>query len=325
MLIDQVHLVVQAGNGGKGCDSLFRRTDHKVVYNGGDGGNGGSVVFRAEENAPPIEDLRFKQHILAESGAHGGSSKKRGKNGGDRIVLVPIGTRVFDRQNNLLIRELNEAGESVVVARGGAGGVGNVGRKEAQLGQLGEIVDVEVTIRLRADVFFVGLPNSGKSALLNRLTHTHAKEETYPFATQSPQLGVCSLTEDQNATLCELPSVYALSHEGHGLGVDFLKHLERAKCVLYVVDPVSQFASTCAEGFTILKKEVAFVGKEFLKIPHAVVVTKADLPEAQEKLKKKRWKPGVPVFYISCTEGTGLDALKEFLGRSLDLRQEGTP
>jgi GTP-binding protein len=313
MFIDHLHILVQAGNGGKGCDSVYRRTDRKVVYNGGDGGNGGSVIFRASDNAPSISHFRFKQHLIAESGGHGGSSKKRGRNGQDLIVLVPVGIRIFDRQKNLLIRELHTSGEEVVVAKGGLGGVGNIGRKEAQMGEAGEVLDLELSIRLRAEVFLVGLPNSGKSALLNTLTNTHAKEETYPFATKTPELGVCAVSDYENVTLCELPSIYAMSHEGHGLGTDFLKHLENAKLILYVLDPLCQFSETLAEGFKILRNQVGMIDKNFLKVPHAIVVTKSDLPEVGSKAKNKRWKPGAPVFYISSKDKQGLKELRVFL------------
>jgi GTP-binding protein len=320
MFTDRVHLLVQAGNGGDGCDSVHRRTDRKVIYNGGDGGDGGSIVFRAAPNAPPIAHLRYKQHILAESGGHGSSNKKRGKNGEDLIVLVPAGTRIFDRRNGLLIRELGQEGEDVIVAKGGRGGVGNIGHKDSQPGQPGEILELEVSLLLRADVFLVGLPNSGKSSLLNVLTRTHAKEEAYPFATKSPELGVCSVSDFESVTLCELPSIYAASHEGHGLGTDFLKHLAKARLILYVVDPVSQFCSSLSDGFKILRNQVKIYDKEFLKTPSAVVMTKADLPEGAKAARGKKWKPGVPVFFVSAREKTGLDKLKTFLGEKIASR-----
>ena len=134
MIIDQIHLLLQAGSGGNGCESYYTRPDKKRVQTGGDGGNGGNIIFRASNNAPPIGTLRFKQHVIAEAGEHGRSNKKRGHDGEDIVILVPCGARIFDRENNLLIRELNHEGEDVVVVRGGRGGSGNFGGISARVG-----------------------------------------------------------------------------------------------------------------------------------------------------------------------------------------------
>lgn len=313
MLIDRVHLIVQAGNGGNGCESFYRRTDRKIVPNGGDGGDGGRVIFRADANAPSLGSFRFKQHLVAESGGHGGSNRKRGKRGKDLLVLVPYGTRLYDRAKNLAIRDLVHQDEEVVVLEGGRGGSGNDGGKNSSLGEKGLRLDLELSFRIVADIFLVGLPNSGKSRLLNSLTRAHVKEEAYPFATRSPEIGVYQISDYEQITLCELPSLYQSSHEGRGLGTDFLRHLERAKCVLLVLDPVSDFAKTLQEGFAILRKEIETFCADFLALPFAVVVNKMDLPQARENVKNQNFDPGVPCFYISALTGGGLPLLTEFL------------
>ncbi len=326
MFIDRIHLLIQAGHGGNGCESYFRRTDKKRVPHGGDGGNGGCVIFRADSNAPGLGSFRFRQHLIAESGAHGGSNRKRGRNGKDLIVPVPPGTRIHDRSRNLLIRRLAEHGDEVIVLEGGKGGVGNYGRKQASPGERGKSLDLELDIRIMADLFLVGLPNSGKSKLLNRLAHTRFKEEDYPFATRTPGVGVWDLAEEEGSEakliLCELPSLYSASHEGRGRGADFLKHLEGAKCILYILDPVSKFCDSLKDGLAILKKEIEIFQKDFLNIPYAVVVNKMDLPEAQAKAQAEKFKPRAPLFFVSALSGAGFEEFSAYLKRYADQNDE---
>ncbi|HXV27858.1 MAG TPA: GTPase [bacterium] len=313
MFIDKIHTRVQAGRGGNGCESYFRRTDKKQVPDGGDGGRGGSVIFRADTNAPSLRSFRYQQHIMAESGGHGGSSRKRGKNGKDLEVLVPLGTRLYDAKRNFLIRDLVKEGDEVLVLEGGRGGTGNAGGKRATRGEKGEALELELTFRIMADVFFVGIPNSGKSTLLNSLTGTRLGEKDYPFSTRTPEIGVHALPDYEHVTLCELPSLYGASHEGRGMGSDFLKHLEKAKLILHVLDPVSKFSSSLTEGLGILRKEMEAFDPVFLQIPFAVVVNKMDLPEAAQKVKEEKFEPGAPCFFISALTGEGMPALEEFL------------
>lgn len=309
---DHIHLSVQSGSGGNGCESYNHRTDRKAVPNGGDGGRGGSIVFRADVNAPGISSFKFRQHIVAETGAHGGPNKCRGRNGKDTLVLVPVGTRLFDREKGLLIRHLVNAGDEVVVVSGGRGGVGNQGGKKVSTGEPGQLLDLELKYRLRADAFMVGLPNSGKSSLLNALTHTRLKTEAYPFTTQSPEFGVCKLSDYEQVTLCEFPSLYEGSREGRGAGLDFLVHLEDASFVFYVIDPVTQFADSPAKSYQILRKLIGEYNPDFLDIPSAVIFTKMDLKESSAVLKKKKFKLSVPVFYVSSQDPKSLEGLKDF-------------
>ncbi|MCM8775940.1 MAG: 50S ribosome-binding GTPase, partial [Candidatus Omnitrophica bacterium] len=279
----------------------------KMVPHGGDGGRGGNVIIRSSDAAPQLSSFRFKSRWIAESGGNGGSNRKRGKNGKDLIVLVPLGTRIFDRKRNLLIRDLTTKDEEVIVLEGGAGGVGNHSGKEATRGAKGASLELELRLHLMADFYLIGLPNSGKSTLLNRLTRAHIPEKAYPFATPSPKLGVCNLSDYEKATLCELPSLYKSSHDGRGRGTDFLKHIEGAKMIFFVLDPLSEFSDTLEEGLTILRKETEIYNKKFLDIPYAVIVNKIDLPEAKERIRKSTFRPGVPCFYLSAKNGEGLE------------------
>ncbi|MBI3307172.1 MAG: 50S ribosome-binding GTPase [Candidatus Omnitrophica bacterium] len=319
MLIDHVHVLIQAGSGGNGCESFFRRTDKKLVPNGGDGGNGGAVIFQSSTNAPSLSSFRLRQHLIAESGGHGGSNRKRGKNGEDLIVRVPVGTRIMDRQRKFMIRDLAKDGEEVTILEGAKGGVGNYGGKQATQGNKGEILDLELSFRLMADFVLVGLPNSGKTAILNYLTRSQAKEESYPFSTKSPELGAYSISDMETVTLCELPSIYSGSHEGRGMGTGFLRHLENAKVILLVIDPASKFSESLSDGLKILRKEIEIYRKEFLEIPTAVVVNKMDLPEAKEKTKKFNAGKDVPKFLVSAKTGEGMAALGKFLKERYEL------
>ncbi len=318
MFVDTIHLLLQAGDGGKGCESFYHRLDHKSFADGGDGGDGGSVVFRSDGNAPPISSFSFKQHLIADPGAHGKSAGKRGRNGKDLVLLVPPGSKIFDRERNLLIRELLRAGEEVVVLKGGKGGAGNQSGRPATLGEKGKTLDVEIRIKLLSDIFFVGLPNSGKSSLLNKLTNSKIKEEAYPFTTMHPEIAVYNKSDYEQMTLCELPSLYASSHEGRGRGNVFLKHLEGAKFVFYVLSPDSDFAESVEAGWELLRKEIEHFDAKLLELPYGVIVNKKDLLSGGEKSAFSVGHRKVPKFYISVTTGEGLDELKTFLDSKID-------
>ena len=313
MFVDRVKITVQSGRGGSGCASFNRRTDHKTVPNGGDGGNGGRVIFIADSNAPNLATFRMNNRWVAPNGAKGGSVKKRGKNAEDLIIRVRPGTKIVDSQRNFLIRELDQEGDEIVVLEGGRGGSGNLGGKIATPGEEGSFLELELSLQISSDVFIVGLPNSGKSKILNQLTRANVSEEIYPFSTRVPQIGVWLFSDYERLTLCELPSIYKGSSEGRGLGADFLKHLKSAKTILYALDPVSEFAGSLEEGLAILKKEVENQGDELLNAPSAVLVNKMDLAEAKEKVKTDKLQCSDPVFYLSAETGEGLETLKDFL------------
>ncbi len=321
MFVDTIHLLLQAGDGGKGCESFYHRLDRKIMADGGEGGDGGSVIFRADLNAPPISQFSFKQHLIAESGVHGRSVGKRGRNGKDLILLVPPGTKIFDRERKLLIRELPKHGEEVVVLKGGKGGVGNQTGKSATFGEKGKTLDVELRMRLQADIFLLGLPSSGKSTLMNKLTNTHLKEESYPFATISPEIGVYQKSDYEQMRLCELPSLYHASHEGRGRGNDFLKHLENARFILCVLAPDSEFSESIEDGWKILRREIELYNPKFLEIPYGVIINKRDLLSRGEQSAFSVGHRKVPKFFISAMTGQGMDELRSFLDARIDERE----
>jgi GTP-binding protein len=321
MLIDKIHLTAQGGRGGNGCESYFHRIDWKVVPNGGDGGDGGSVIFRASRNAPSLERLKMKQHLIAPHGGHGSGSNKRGACGEDLVVLVPVGVSIYNRESRLAIRDLNHEGEEVVIARGGPGGVGNIGDKQAMLGSEGEILEVELEYLLPAEVFLVGLPNSGKSELLHRLTKAHVQGKDYPFSTTSPVMGMYEYDTYKQINICELPSVFAGSAKGHGLGTDFLKHLAKGKVILFMLDAALQFSASLSEGYQTLRRLVHDQNPAFKQLPNAIVVNKIDLCQDAEQVREEMERLGQLYFLISAKTGEGIESLMDFLKEQIEGEQ----
>lgn len=321
MFIDHIHLTVQSGSGGNGCESYAHRNDRKHVPDGGDGGPGGDVIFRADHNAPPLSSFRFRQRLMAEGGGHGGSNRKRGKRGKDLLVLVPVGTRLEDRDKGVVIRHLLHQGDEVILIKGGKPGVGNLGGKTVSLGEKGEIIELELHLQLQADVFLVGLPNSGKSSLISALTRSHAKPESYPFSTRTPEVGMYLVSDYERIKFCELPSIYAGSHEGKGVGNQFVRHLESAKLICYVLDPVSAFAASLKEGLAILQDQLSRVQGELTSCNSVVLVNKMDLDASKKATAEENFRPAFPVFFVSAESGQGLEEFRTFLDGKKELRE----
>jgi GTP-binding protein len=318
MLVDKIHLTVQGGRGGKGCESFNHRKDHKKVPNGADGGDGGSVIFRASHNAPGLDRLRLKQHLEAESGEHGSSDNRRGSKGSDLLVLVPLGTSIFRRENHLAIRDLYLEGEEVIVARGGRGGSGNIGDKTATSGEEGEKLEIDVEFRIMADVFFVGLPGSGKSSLLHLLTRAPVEGRDYPFATRSPVLGVHPYDDYKQINFCELPSIFEGSTDGRGLGTDFLRHLARAKLIVFMIDATLKFSATAIAGLSTLQRIAYEHDAAYRQIPSVVVVNKIDLGEDLGEIEAELKSSGQIYFLISVKTGEGVESLMKFIHERIE-------
>lgn len=312
-IVDEVTIFVKGGDGGKGCDSHIRRSDRKLLPTGGDGGSGGNVIMRADRNITSLKPFLYQKHFVAESGAPGGSNRKKGKKGNDLLVRVPCGTMVYRKEKHFLIRDLVHPGEEVILVAGGRGGTGNAGGKQAQLGAEGESAEITLSLKIPAEVFIVGLPNSGKSKFLNRISHSHSKEEPYPFSTREPVLGTYETENFDQIRICELPGLYRDSIYGRGAGVDFLKHLERAELLLLMVDPVSGFASSLEEACGLLLDLLNRYQTSFLEIPRVVVVNKMDLMEARERVEREKFRFPDPIFLISAQTGEGIEPLMTYV------------
>ncbi len=310
--VDQARINIQAGSGGKGCESHYtdKYTRHPIP-NGGDGGDGGDVILVADRNLHTLLDYRFKQHYQAPSGAHGSSNNKRGKNGPDCILRVPVGTMVWDHETDLLIRDLTVNGDSVIVAKGGLGGRGNNQRRIVTTPKPGEIRTVRLELKVIADVGLVGFPNVGKSTLICAVSKVKSKIASYPFTTKAPVLGIVEDSEDQgkNFVMADLPGLIEGAHEGKGLGYQFLKHAERTKVLVHVIDMSGSEGRDPLEDYYKLCEELDLYSEDLLQKHRILVANKMDLPESKKNLTRFKRKVTKDIFPISAQEKEGLEEL----------------
>ena len=280
--LDQVKIYIKAGNGGNGSPS-FRR-EKFIEYggpDGGDGGNGGSIILRAERNLNTLIDYRYQQHHKAKRGDNGSGQNRTGKNGENLILKVPLGTQVFEEDNKTLIFDFKKKGEEFVVAKGGKGGLGNTrfksstnrSPKKFTKGAIGEEYVIWLQLKTIADVGIVGLPNAGKSSLLAAITNATPKIANYKFTTLNPNLGV-AIYDDKEITLADIPGLVEGAHEGVGLGIQFLKHVERCKTLVHLIDIT---AENIENTYQQVKNELASYSKEILKKKEIIVLNKTDL------------------------------------------------
>ena len=280
--LDQVKIYIKAGNGGDGSPS-FRR--EKFIEfggpDGGDGGNGGSVVLISERNLNTLIDYRYQQHHKAQRGDNGSGQNRTGKGGDDLILKVPIGTQVFEEDNKTLIYDFKKEGEKFVAAAGGKGGLGNTrfksstnrAPKKFTKGTKGEEFTIWLQLKTIADIGIIGLPNAGKSSLLAAITNANPKIANYKFTTLNPNLGVAQY-DDKEVVLADIPGLVEGAHEGVGLGIQFLKHIERCKSLLHLIDITNL---DIKESYDQVKKELANYSSEMMKKKEIVVLNKTDL------------------------------------------------
>ena len=285
--LDQVKIYVKAGNGGNGSPS-FRR-EKFIEYggpDGGDGGKGGSILLRSERNLNTLIDYRFQQHHKAERGENGSGQNRTGRGGDDLFLKVPIGTQVFEEDNKTLIYDFKKEGEKFVVANGGKGGLGNTrfksstnrAPKKFTKGIVGEEYVVWLQLKTIADVGIVGLPNAGKSSLLAAITNATPKIANYKFTTLNPNLGVASY-DDKEITLADIPGLVEGAHEGVGLGIQFLKHIERCKTLLHLIDITNE---DLENTYQQVKNELGSYSNELLSKKEIIVLNKTDLLDKDE-------------------------------------------
>jgi len=283
MFVDSVELTISSGKGGAGCVSFWTE---KFVVNGGpdggDGGKGGSVYFRVDNNTDTLSALRGRRHIKAENGRPGEGRKRYGRKGKDTTITVPPGTQVIDRETGEVLLDLTEAGETVLFLEGGKGGLGNVHFKRstnqrptyAQPGLPGETRDVRLELKSIADVGLVGFPNVGKSTLISTLSNARPQVANYEFTTLTPKLGVVSVGEYDSFMMADIPGIIEGASDGRGLGLDFLRHIERTRTLLLLIDATNY--REMPYQYTILKDELARYSTELASRPHAVAITKID-------------------------------------------------
>ena len=319
--LDQIKIYVKAGNGGDGSPS-FRR--EKFIEfggpDGGDGGKGGSIILKAEQNLNTLIDYRYQQHHKAQRGENGAGQNRTGKGGDDLILKVPLGTQVFEEDNKTLLYDFTKIGEEFVVANGGKGGLGNTrfksstnrAPKKYTKGTIGEEFVIWLQLKTIADIGIIGLPNAGKSSLLAAITNANPKIANYQFTTLNPNLGVASY-DDKEITIADIPGLIEGAHEGTGLGTQFLKHIERCKSLLHLIDITNE---DLIKSYYQVKKELENYSSELIKKKELIVFNKIDLIDEdilKKKLEEFSKNKKCEIFTLSTLEKSSVSKIKSKL------------
>lgn len=327
MFVDRVTIEVRAGNGGNGRVA-WRQEKYipKGGPSGGDGGAGGNIVLAADSNIDALDWFKHTRLIQAPHGGDGQSGCKKGKNGQDILLRVPPGTQVRDGETGELLYDLNEPQAPFILCKGGKGGKGNFRFRSstnrapniATDGTPGEEKKIELELKLIADVGLVGFPNAGKSTLLSVLCHRHVKIAPYPFTTLTPNLGFTSFKGGQRIVLADIPGIIEGAHDNRGLGLDFLRHIERTKVLLFVIDAAGIDGRDPLSDYKVLRAELEKYNPELLLRPACVILNKMDV-EGSLETAQAFLEANVPFIPISCVENEGLPELREFLRETFSL------
>lgn len=316
--VDHAQITVKAGDGGRGCSAFAQPPYTRYPSpDGGDGGDGGDVIVRADPNIATLLDFQFRHEFKAGRGGHGGSNHKTGKRGEDRLIRVPVGTVLYEPETGHALRDLISADEELVVAKGGRGGLGNATVAEAQPGTPGEHRRVTLELKLIADVGLVGFPNAGKSSLLARISTARPKIGAYPFTTRYPVLGVVSAGGWGSFVACDIPGLIEGAHAGKGLGTQFLRHIERTRLLVHLIDAAAVDGRDPSEAFLQLNRELAAYSQALAQKPQLIVANKMDLPQAREHLEALKQTVQQPVLAISCATGEGIPELIRAIWQAL--------
>jgi GTPase len=330
MFIDRAQIKVIAGSGGNGC-LAFRR--EKFVPrggpSGGDGGNGGDVYLECSDRINTLLPFQYRRIFKAQRGAHGEGDRRHGKNGSDLIIQVPPGTQIFKEPGHELIHDFALPGERLCIAHGGRGGKGNArfatstnqAPRRVEEGAPGEELDLSLSLKLIADVGLIGLPNVGKSTLISRISSARPKVADYPFTTLSPYLGVVPLDGYRSFVVADIPGLIEGAHKGHGLGDQFLKHVERTKVLVHLLD-VSQTGRNPVADYRIITREISLFNKDLAERQQLVVASKLDALDDRRKLTRLKAmcaRRKLPFLAISGVTGEGITELIHMLVKMLDL------
>ena len=329
MFVDKAIIEVIAGNGGNGAIA-FRHEKYieKGGPAGGDGGRGGSVIFVGSRSINTLIDFRYNQKIVAPNGQNGMGKKCYGKKGENVYVKVPLGTVVYDENNNFLIADINEEGQSIVIAKGGRGGRGNChfanskhqAPEIAENGELGERLKIRLELKLLADVGLVGFPSVGKSTLLSVVSAARPEIAAYHFTTLSPNLGVVRISHDKSFVMADLPGIIEGASNGKGLGFQFLKHVERCRILVHVIDMAATDGRDPFQDYQIIKNELEAFNPDLLKRTQIIVANKMDQEEASLFLEefKKQLKDDIPIYEISALTHQNVNELMLKIAELLD-------
>lgn len=328
MFLDQTRIVVRSGNGGSGAVS-FRREKYvpRGGPDGGDGGRGGHIIMEATHDLNTLSGFRYQQHFRAENGEPGGAGNRYGKAGADLIIKVPVGTLVRNAENNKILADLTEPGSQVIIVRGGRGGRGNshfaTSTRQtpqfAEKGEPGTELMLELELKLLADVGLIGFPNVGKSSLLAKISAARPKVADYPFTTLEPNLGVVDY-KDQSFVAVDIPGLIEGAHKGVGLGHQFLKHIERTRLLIHLVDLSGFSGRDPYQDYLQINEELSLYNPELINKEQIVAANKFDLPEARQAWENFQSKvTDRPVIPISAATGEGIDRLLDLVIQKLAL------
>ncbi|MDR2844595.1 MAG: GTPase ObgE [Puniceicoccales bacterium] len=331
MFIDETNVFLKAGNGGHGCLS-FRREKFipKGGPDGGDGGKGGDVVLQCDENEGDLAKYRYQPHWKARNGESGSGRNKHGANGADCILTVPPGTQVVDSATERVIAEVTAHGESVILLNGGKGGLGNCNFKSSvnqaprktTPGRIGGDGTFRFVLKTIADIGLVGYPNAGKSTLTGLFTHAHPKVAPYPVTTLHVNVGVIYYEDThEKIFLADIPGLIEGAHENKGLGHEFLRHIERCRLLLFLVDMAGTDGRKPADDYKSLVKELERYSPALVEKPRLIVANKMDEPAAAKNLTAFKKKHKGDIVGISCLDGTGLEDLKQLLRQHVRARK----
>ncbi|RPJ85174.1 MAG: GTPase ObgE [Acidobacteria bacterium] len=341
MFVDEADIRVSAGDGGRGAVS-FRREKYvpRGGPNGGDGGSGGSVCIVASSHLNTLVGYRFHPEFHAKRGGHGEGSNRTGHGGADIFLEVPVGTVVLEKDpatgDFTQIADLTGTGQQALVARGGRGGRGNArfatptnrAPRRADPGEAGEAKELRLQLKLLADVGLVGFPNAGKSTLISRISSARPKIAAYPFTTLTPHLGVVELSGQRSFVVADVPGLIEGAHRGHGLGHQFLRHVERTRVLLHVIDVSETSGRDPADDFSVIRRELALFDPALGSRRQLAAANKIDLgvqPERVRGLEERLQEAGVPLFLISAVTGAGVDRLLEALWQEMAPKGEAGP
>lgn len=336
MFIDEVRILVKAGDGGNGC-LAFRREKYvpRGGPSGGDGGRGGDVYLVATQHQNTLLHFRFNPEHKAERGRHGEGSNRTGHEGASLDVETPVGTVVYDAETGAKLYDFTAPGERFLIARGGRGGRGNArfatsthqAPTEHEPGRPGHERRLRLELKLLADAGLVGFPNAGKSTLISRLSAARPKIADYPFTTLEPQLGVVQLADFRSFVIADIPGLIEGAHLGHGLGIQFLRHIERTRLLIHLVDVSESSGREPVQDFEVIMEELAAFSEDLAKKPMLLAATKIDAaqdPARVESLKALAAERGLPFFAISSVTGEGLDELRYAMAERI-LAPQGVP
>ena len=318
MFIDYAKINVKAGDGGNGVVA-FRREKYVPMGgpSGGDGGRGGSIIFKADEGLSTLMDFKYRRHFKGERGSHGQGKNMHGAGGEDTIIKVPVGTVIKDDESDEVIADLTEHGQAALVARGGRGGRGNArfaspankAPSYSENGEPGEEKWVRLELILLADIGLVGFPNAGKSTLISRVSAAKPKIADYPFTTLVPNLGVVQLKSGESFVVADIPGLIEGAHEGAGLGHRFLRHIERTKVLIFVLDAAQTEGRDVLDDYNTLCEELKKFRADLTRKPFLIAANKIDLPEAEENVIRLREKFKDNIISISAATGQGTNEL----------------